>query len=69
MKFAAFAIAALAGIAAAEFNLRTAANKLQHPSWSDPAEARVVIHGLAEDASLELPKLLDPIDARHYGSR
>jgi hypothetical protein len=53
MKFATFAIAALTGTASADFNLRAAANKLQRPSSSDPAEARVVIHGLTEDASLE----------------
>jgi DNA-binding protein YbaB len=53
MKFATFAIAALTGTASADFNLRAAANKLQRPSSSDPAAARVVIHGLTEDASLE----------------
>jgi hypothetical protein len=53
MKFTTFAIAALASVASAEFNLHVAANKLQCISLSDPAESRVAVHGLTKDVSLE----------------
>jgi DNA-binding protein YbaB len=68
MKFASFAIAALAGTTSAEFNLRAAANNLQRPSSSDPAEARVVIHGLTEDASLEDLEVIEKSAIAAYNS-
>jgi hypothetical protein len=54
MKFSsAIVIAAVAGVASAEFNLRAAVNKFTSSSSNEPtnAEVRVSIHGMKGDAS------------------
>jgi hypothetical protein len=55
MKFSAFVIAALSGVAsAADFNLRsyfTGASTIDSKATVDPADVRVIVHGLAEEIS------------------
>jgi hypothetical protein len=54
MKFTAFALTTLVVLtSASEFNLRAAAKTLLGTKSSDPAEARVVVHGLLHDTSAE----------------
>ena len=55
MKFTAFAVSTLVTLASASdhFNLRAAANRLLGNKSSDPAEARVMVHGLLHETSVE----------------
>jgi hypothetical protein len=55
MKFTAFALSTLVSLASAsDFNLRAAANRLLAGNKSsDPAEARVMVHGLLHETSAE----------------
>jgi hypothetical protein len=54
MKCTAFAVLTLVTLASAsDFNLRAAANRLLGNKSSDPAEARVMVHGLLQETSAE----------------
>jgi DNA-binding protein YbaB len=66
MNFSTLTIAALLGTASAQCNLR--ANKLHAPLSSDLAEARVVIHGLTEDASREDLEIVEKSVIAAYNS-
>jgi hypothetical protein len=69
MKFTALAFATLATLASArDFNLRAAANRLLGGESSDPADARIIVHGLLNDASAEDLKIISKSAVAAYNS-
>jgi DNA-binding protein YbaB len=69
MKIAAFALTTLAALASAsEYNLRAAPNTLIGTKSSDPAEARVMVHGLLHDTSTEDLNIINKSVVAAYNS-
>jgi hypothetical protein len=69
MKLIALVFATLATVTSArDFNLRAAAIKFLHAESSDPADARIIVHGLIDDASAEDLEIISKSAVAAYNS-